>query len=101
MAKEEDENFDDLINRRTLTDVVGRVKDLLQNRRATVDMLRVKIDRLVGVVRAHKHEKVGLLLVPLKRELDRYFVESKKEKDGENSGAGKNNRKGNGGSGVN
>lgn len=55
MAKEEDEAFDDLINRRTLTDVIARVKDLLQNRKATIDMLRVKIDRLIGVIKSHKY----------------------------------------------
>ncbi len=79
MAKEEDEAFDELINRRTLTDVIGRVKDLIQNKRATIDMLRVKIDRLIGVIKSHKHEKVMLLLGPIKRELDRCFLEPKKE----------------------
>lgn len=38
-----------------MTDIIGRVKDLIQNKRATVDMLRVKIDRLIGVVRSQKH----------------------------------------------
>ena len=47
--------------------MIGRVKDLIQNKRATIDMLRVKIDRLIGVVKSHKHEKVGLLLAPLKK----------------------------------
>jgi hypothetical protein len=55
------------------------VKDLIQNKRATIDMLRVKIDRLIGVIKSHKHDKVVLLLGPIKRELDRYFLEPKKE----------------------
>ncbi len=59
--------------------MIGRVKDLIQNKRATIDMLRVKIDRLIGVIKSHKHEKVVLLLGPIKRELDRYFLEPKKE----------------------
>ena len=59
--------------------MIGRVKDLIQNKRATIDMLRVKIDRLIGVVKSHKHEKVGLLLAPLKKELEKYFLEPKKE----------------------
>lgn len=78
LAKELDEAFDDLISKRTLTDVIARVKDLLHNRRATIDMLRVKIDRLIGVIKSHKHEKVGLLLTPLKKELEKYFLEPKK-----------------------
>jgi len=44
-----------LISKRTLTDVIARVKDLLHNKRATIDMLRVKIDRLIGAIKSHKH----------------------------------------------
>ena len=55
------------MNKRTLVDIIARTKDLVYNKRAAVDMLRVKIDRLIGVLRSHKHEKVGLLLVPLKK----------------------------------
>ncbi len=58
--------------------MIGRVKDLIQNKRAAVDMLRVKIDRLIGIVKSHKHEKVSLLLGPLKRELEKHFLDPKK-----------------------
>jgi hypothetical protein len=61
-----------------LTDVIARVKDLLQNRKATIDMLRVKIDRLIGVIKSQKYEKVGLLLTPLKKELEKFFLDPKK-----------------------
>lgn len=56
-----------MLNKRTLVDIIARTKDIINNRKANIDMLRVKIDRLIGVLRSHKHSKIHLLLIPLKK----------------------------------